>query len=47
MATNLGTLTLNLLANTGSYIQGLSRAERQTRNSTREWPMALIWWANH
>ncbi|HGW3557458.1 TPA: transglycosylase SLT domain-containing protein [Acinetobacter baumannii] len=35
MATNLGTLTLNLLANTGSYIQGLSRAERQTRNSTR------------
>lgn len=35
MATNLGTLTLNLLANTGSYIQGLSRAERQTRNSTK------------
>lgn len=34
MATNLGTLTLNLLANTGSYIQGLSRAERQTRQST-------------
>ncbi|WP_151838108.1 MULTISPECIES: transglycosylase SLT domain-containing protein [unclassified Acinetobacter] len=35
MATNLGTLTLNLLANTGSYIAGLSRAERQTRNSTK------------
>lgn len=34
MATNLGTLTLNLLANTGSYIQGLSRAERQTQQST-------------
>ncbi len=36
MATNLGTLTLNLLANTGSYIAGLSRAERQTRNSTKD-----------
>jgi tape measure domain-containing protein len=35
MATNLGTLTLNLLANTGSYIQGLSRAERQTHASTK------------
>jgi len=34
MATNLGTLTLNLLANTGSYTQGLQRAERQTRQST-------------
>lgn len=34
MATNLGTLTLNLLANTGSYIQGLSRAERETSQST-------------
>lgn len=34
MATNLGTLTLNLLANTGSYIQGLSRAERETNQST-------------
>ncbi|MDF2419184.1 tape measure protein [Acinetobacter beijerinckii] len=34
MATNLGTLTLNLLANTGSYTQGLQRAERQTQQST-------------
>lgn len=34
MATNLGTLTLNLLANTGSYTQGLQRAERQTEEST-------------
>ena len=34
MATNLGTLTLNLLANTGSYTQGLQRAERQTHAST-------------
>lgn len=34
MATNLGTLTLNLLANTGSYTQGLQRAERQTQEST-------------
>ena len=36
MATNLGTLTLNLLANTGSYTQGLSKAERQTQQSTKE-----------
>ena len=34
MATNLGTLTLNLLANTGSYTQGLSRAERETNQAT-------------
>lgn len=34
MATNLGTLTLNLLANTGSYTQGLQRAERQTQQAT-------------
>lgn len=34
MATNLGTLTLNLVAQTGSYNQGLQRAERQTVQST-------------
>lgn len=34
MATNLGTLTLNLVAQTGSYTQGLQRAERQTEQST-------------
>ncbi|ENW95977.1 tape measure protein [Acinetobacter sp. NIPH 298] len=31
MATNLGTLTLNLLANTGSYTQGLRTADDATR----------------
>lgn len=35
MATNLGTLTLNLIAQTGLFTQGLSRAEQQTRNSAR------------
>ena len=34
MATNLGTLTLNLVAQTGPYTQGLQRAERQTEQST-------------
>ncbi|WP_336982775.1 transglycosylase SLT domain-containing protein [Acinetobacter modestus] len=34
MATNLGTLTLNLLANIGSYVQNMQRAERQTQQST-------------
>lgn len=35
MATNLGTLTLNLIAQTGLFTQGLNRAEQQTRNSAR------------
>ncbi len=35
MATNLGTLTLNLIAQTGLFTQGLNRAEQQTRTSAR------------
>lgn len=35
MAVGLGTLTLNLIAQTGLFTQGLNRAEQQTRNSAR------------
>ncbi|WP_336141980.1 tape measure protein [Acinetobacter sp. 102] len=35
MATNLGTLTLNLIAQTGLFTQGLNRAEQQTRSTAR------------
>ncbi|MEN4983034.1 tape measure protein [Acinetobacter modestus] len=35
MAVGLGTLTLNLIAQTGLFTQGLNRAEQQTRSSAR------------
>ncbi|AZM38552.1 hypothetical protein EJP75_08340 [Acinetobacter baumannii] len=35
MAVGLGTLTLNLIAQTGLFTQGLNRAEQQTRTSAR------------
>lgn len=36
MATNLGTLTLNLIANTGSYTQGLRNAESSTDSAFKK-----------
>lgn len=46
MATNLGTLTLNLIANTGSYTQGLRNAESSTDSAFKKMRGAVNTYGN-